>query len=155
MKKIQNLIIKYTSLFVFCGLSYVGLELLFRHTSDYTMFILAGLCGTLFLSILNNFYTYDTDYVFQVIICGTMCTLSEWICGKLVNFDYHIWDYRNLPFSSPDGQINLFFALAWYLICALFIPLLDYIEWKVFHYKEEIAPYYVIFGKKYTPFDEN
>ena len=154
MEKLRNLLIKYTSLFVFCGLSYVGLEILFRHRSDYTMFILAGLCGTLFLSVLNNFYTYDTDFIFQVIMCGSMCTIAEWICGKLVNADYHIWDYRDLPFSSPDGQVNLFFALAWYLICALFIPVLHYIEWRFFHYKEEISPYYMIFGKKYTPYDE-
>ena len=76
MKKICNLVVKYVTIFVFCGLSYVGLELLYRQRSHYTMFLLAGLCGTLFLSILNNFYTYETDYLFQVLICGILCTTS-------------------------------------------------------------------------------
>lgn len=155
MKKICNLVVKYVTIFVFCGLSYVGLELLYRQRSHYTMFLLAGLCGTLFLSILNNFYTYETDYLFQVLICGILCTTSEWICGRLFNSDYRIWDYRELPFSSPDGQINLFFAIAWCVICAVFIPVLDFIEWKIFHYREEISPYYMILGKKFTPYDEN
>ena len=151
MRKLRLTLIKYPSLFVFCGLTYVMIELIFRQYSDYTMFILAGICGTLFLTALNNFYSYDTDFLLQVIICGLLCTLAEWICGRLVNMDYHIWDYRALPFSSPDGQINLFFFLAWCLICLIAIPILDYMEWKYFCYKPEVPPYYKIFGIKFIP----
>lgn len=152
MKFFRIILIKYSTLFAFCGLVYISIELLFRQRTDYTMFILAGLCGTLFLTALNNFYSYQTDFIFQIIICGLLCTLAEWICGRLVNMDYHIWDYRNLPFSSSDGQINLFFFFAWCIICMVAIPILDYIEWKFFHYKPDEPPYYTICGIKFIPY---
>ncbi|MCH1983212.1 hypothetical protein MCG98_11605 [Ruminococcus sp. OA3] len=147
MKQIQILLMKYTSLFVFCGLIYVGIEILFRQRSDHTMFFLAGFCGTVFLTGLNNLFSYELDYILQVLMSGTCCTLSEWVCGRLVNMDYHIWDYRGLWLSSADGQVNFFFFLAWCVISALAIPCLDYIEWRVFSYHADTPPYYKIFGR--------
>ena len=148
MNKVLKLFGKYLFIFLFCGIGYVAIELLFRGRSDVSMFILAGICGTVFLTWLNNIFTYDTDFILQVFICGTMCTLAEWICGLLINTDFHVWDYRTLPLTSPDGQVNFFFYLAWCLICAIVIPILDYIEWKVFDYKKDTIPYYMVFGHK-------
>lgn len=147
MKQIQISLMKFSFLFIFCGLTYVGIELLFRQRSDHTMFFLAGFCGTAFLSGLNKIFSYDLDYTLQVLMSGIGCTLSEWICGRLVNMDYHIWDYRILPLSSSDGQVNFFFFLAWCIISALTIPLLDFIEWKLFNYRPDTPPYYKVFGK--------
>ena len=75
-------------------------------------------------------------------------TWTEWITGILVNSDYHIWDYRNMPFHSPDGQICIPFMLIWGLISVIVIPLMDYIDWKVFDYLPDNPPYYIVFGKK-------
>ena len=30
----------------------------------------------------------------------------------------------------------------------ILIPILDYVEWKVFGYKSDVKPYYKLFGKK-------
>jgi hypothetical protein len=73
--------------------------------------------------------------------------LAEGTCGLLYNYDYHIWDYRGLPGTFFWNQCNAIFAIAWFILFAIVIPLIDYIDWRVFHYKEDTPPYYKIFGK--------
>ena len=141
---------KYISIYIFSGVLYITIELFFRHRTDITMFLLAGICG-LILAGLNNIYTYELDFSIQVILSTFCITLGEYIFGVIFNSDYHIWDYRNLPFSI-NGYVNLYFSLMWLVIATFGIPLLDYIEWKVFKYKYEIPPYYKIFGKKIFQF---
>lgn len=143
--------LKYLFIAAFCGLIYSGIELLWRGRTAPEMFLLAGICG-LFICWLNNIFTYDLDYLLQIIVCGIFCTGAEWICGLLFNKDYHIWDYRGLPLSSLDGQVCLLFSLAWCLIAAFAIPLLDWIEWKIFKYKEDTPPYYMVLGRKVFEF---
>lgn len=94
---------------------------------------------------LNNLFTYDMDFLLQVLFCTLFITTGEYVVGILWNQNYEIWDYRKMPFNL-DGQICLIFTLLWALISAIAIPLLDLIEWKVFKYKPETPPYYKIFG---------
>ena len=61
--------------------------------------------------------------------------------------NYTIWDYRSLPLSFWNDQINLIFFLFWIIIVAIIIPILDYIDWKLFDYKPDTPPYYKVFGK--------
>ena len=56
-----------------------------------------------------------------------------------------MWDYRGLPGTFADGQLNLLFCLAWVMLSFVGIPLLDYIEWKFMNV--EPKPYYVV-GRK-------
>lgn len=141
---------KYISIYIFSGALYITIELFFRQRTDITMFLLAGICG-LILAGLNNIYTYELDFSIQVILSTFCITLSEYIFGVIFNSDYHIWDYRHLPFNI-NGYICLYFSLAWVIISIFGIPLLDYIEWKVFKYKYETPPYYKIFGKQIFQF---
>lgn len=76
----------------------------------------------------------------------------EGFVGNIINYDYHIWDYRNLPFSFWNSQINLMFIGCWMFIVAVIIPMLDYIDWKLFDYLIDIPPYYKVFGKKIYQF---
>ena len=102
---------KYTSLFVFCGLIYVGIELLFSSAfGSHHVLFMAGILRHRVLTGLNNLFSYELDYTLLVLMSGTCCTMSEWVCGRLVNMDYHIWDYRGLWLSSADGQVNFFFS---------------------------------------------
>lgn len=121
------------------------LELLVRHRTDYTMFYLAGMIGVIFL-VINEFLTYDTDYLFQVFICGLCATVGELLVGLLCNQDYQIWDYRNLPFHFM-GQIQLYFSILWCAMAACFIPILDYIDYHMFEKNKAKRPYYKILGK--------
>lgn len=141
---------KYVVIFVFSGLVYILLELLYRQRTDVTMFLLAGMCGLIFAS-LNNIYTYELDFSIQVFISTIAITIGEYIFGVLFNADYHIWDYRNLKYNI-NGFISLEFILVWVIIAIFGIPLLDYIEWKYFGYKKDTPPYYKVFGKKIFQF---
>ena len=142
-KNIMRIIFFYC----FAGGLYMTMELIYRQYTDYHMFYLAGIIGILILSI-NEWLNYDTDFVLQVFICGTCALIGELICGLIFNADYSIWDYRNLPFQFM-GQIQLYFAFIWYILCAIFIPILDYIDYTMFPNKKGVKkPYYTIFGKQ-------
>lgn len=134
--------------FLFSGTTYYLMEVLYKenHTSHWSMFFLAGLSALFFIDGLNDIFSYDMDYLLQCIICATAITVGELIVGLFLNGDYSIWDYRNVPFNY-EGQICLPFYFLWMVLSAIFIPVLDYIEWKWFNYESENPPYYKMFGK--------
>ena len=139
-------IVKYLLLFTFSGYIYVCLELLFRGRSDITMMFCASIC-VIPMIILNNKFTYEIDFLLQIILCTIFATIIEFIFGIIFNTDYHIWDYRNVPFNLY-GMICLPFSFLWMFIASLVIPLMDWIDYYVFNYHPDIKPYYKIFGKK-------
>lgn len=122
------------------------LEILYRQRTDYTMFYLAGIIGLLLLGI-NEWIEYDTDFIWQILICGTVAIVAELLCGLIFNSDYHIWDYRKLPYNFM-GHIQLYFAIIWYVLSAIFIPVLDFIDYTMFPRRGIEKPYYMIFGHK-------
>lgn len=142
-KNIMRIIFFYC----FAGGLYMTMELIYRQFTDYHMFYLAGLIGGILFLLINEWMEYDTDFLLQVLLCGTAATFAELICGLLFNSDYSIWDYRNLPFNFM-GQIQLYFALLWYVFAFIFIPVLDYIDYSMFPRKGIQEPYYNILGKK-------
>lgn len=120
------------------------IETLFRGYTDLSMYYLSGFLGLL-AYFLNNIYSYKMDFILQCLTCAIISTFCEGIVGNLINLDYHIWDYRNLPLSFWNDQINLIFFGLWFILFVFAIPLLDYIGWKCWG---EDKPYYMIFGKK-------
>lgn len=151
VKKILKFICKCIFAYSFCGGLYLLIEIAFRQRTDLSMFFLAGFIG-LFVMFFNNVFTYETDYIIQIIVCTAYSTLMEGFVGNIINYDYHIWDYRNLPFSFWNSQINLMFIGCWMFIVAVIIPVLDYIDWKLFDYLIDVPPYYKVFGKKIYQF---
>jgi hypothetical protein len=107
------------------------------------MFFLAGVIGLIAYYINNTVISYETDGLLQCAIVTVMATIGEGITGHLCNRDYHIWDYRCLKWSFWDNQCNLYFAVAWFAISAIMIPILDYIDWKCFDGKK---PHYRVLG---------
>lgn len=137
-------IMRWIFFFCFAGGLYMSLELIYRQYTDYHMFYLAGTIGILLLNI-NEWLEYDTSFLLQVFICGTCAVVGELVCGLIFNSDYHIWDYRNLPFNFM-GQIQLYFAMLWYILSAIFIPILDYIDYTMFPRPGIKRPYYKMLG---------
>ena len=137
---------KYLLLFTFSGYIYVCMELLFRGRSDISMMFCASIC-VVPMVLLNNQFSYEVDFLLQLVLCAVFATFIEYIFGILFNADYHIWDYRNMPMNI-DGMVCLPFSLLWMLIAAWVIPLMDWIDCYVFGYKPEQKPYYKIFGKR-------
>lgn len=138
-------VMRWVFFYCFAGGLYMTLELIYRQRTDYHMFYLAGAIGILLLNI-NEWLDYDTDFLLQVFICGTCAIVGEFVCGILFNSDYHIWDYRRLPFNLI-GQIQLYFGILWYVLSAIFIPILDYIDYTMFPRKGIKKPYYRILGR--------
>lgn len=138
-------IMRLAFFYCFAGGLYMTLELFYRQYTDYHMFYLAGLIGLLLL-VINEWLDYETDFILQVFICGSCALLGELMCGLIFNADFHIWDYRGLPFNFM-GQIQLYFAVIWYMLSAIFIPVLDYIDYNMFPRDGIEKPYYKIFGK--------
>ena len=146
MKKVLKVIVKLIFTYALCGGLYVMLELAWRGRSDISMLLLSGFLG-LFAMFFNNIFSYETDYIIQVLSVSIIATFFEGLFGNLYNMNYTIWDYRNLPLSFWNDQINLIFFLFWIIIVTIIIPILDYIDWKLFNYKPDTPPYYKVFGK--------
>lgn len=137
--------------YAFSGGLWLLIEIVYRGYTDLSMYFLVGFIG-IFATLFNNIFTYDTDFILQICIVTIAATIGEGITGNIVNLDYAIWDYRNLPLSFWNNQINLLFMLIWAFIIAIMIPMLDYIEWKLFMWMPDTPPYYKVFGKKIFEF---
>ena len=146
MKSGLKNILRMLFFYCFAGGVYMTLELFYRQYTTYHMFYLAGIVGLIILGI-NEWLSYDTDFIVQVLICGTCALIGEFVFGVYFNSDYTIWDYRNLPFNFM-GHIQLYFAIVWYALSAIFIPVLDYIDYYMFPNTDNTKPYYVIFGRR-------
>ena len=140
--------------FFFSGGVYCTIELIYRQYTHFSMFILAGVIG-IFLYFLNNIFTYEMDYLLQIIIGTVFATLGEGTVGtilqKLHNGINPVWDYSNMPLSFFNGQCCALFTFFWLLIIAPSIILLDIYDWKIFNGE---TPYYKIFGHTVLKFKE-
>lgn len=143
------------AIFLFSGSLYYTLEVIFKktHSSHWSMFVLAGISSVLFIDGLNNLFSYDMDFLLQIFLCSTAITICELFVGLIVNTDYNIWNYTNMPLNYK-GQICLPFYFLWMFLSFISIPFLDYIEWKIFKYKPDTPPYYKVFGRKIFSFKE-
>jgi len=107
-------IVRNMGLFVLGGGSYVGLELLWRRRSHVSMFTAGGICFLL-LGKLREMRLPDPV---KPMAGAGMITLVELVTGLLVNRDFHVWDYRELPLNYR-GQICLPFSLLWIPVSTL------------------------------------
>ena len=94
------------TLFAFGGGLYVGLELLWRRRSHWSMFLAGGICFLL-VGKLRKLPTLLRAVAGAAVITGV-----ELGIGLAVNRDYRVWDYRSLPLNFR-GQICLIFSLLW------------------------------------------
>ena len=100
------------SFFLFCsgGLSYVGIELLYRGYSHFSMFLAGGVC---FLLLGKLELTQPRlPLPLRGLAGAGIITMVELLAGLIVNQNYGVWDYRHLPVNF-HGQICLRFFLLW------------------------------------------
>lgn len=101
-------LLKNAVLFSLGGAGYVGLEFLWRGWSHYSMF-LAG--GSAFL-LLGGLRRAKLPLPVQSVLGAGVITAVELTAGLLVNREYTVWDYRDLPLNF-QGQICAPFSLLW------------------------------------------
>ena len=97
---------KHPLLFCAGGLGYMGLELLWRGWTHSTMFFAGGTCFLL-LGRLK-----DAPPVVKAVAGAGIITAVELAAGLLINSQYTIWDYRDVPLNFR-GQICLPYSLLW------------------------------------------
>ena len=95
-------------LFFLGGLGYVGLEILWRGRSHYSMFLAGGTCFLL----LGQLGKWTRLAPIHALGGAGIITAVELITGLLANRDYSVWDYRQMPFQFM-GQICLGYSLLW------------------------------------------
>lgn len=136
---------KYLFLFLFGGMAYVSIEVLYRGYSHWLMFIIGGL-AFLMVGMLNEVFKWETPIEIQSIVGGGIITGIEFITGLIANIQFNmgIWDYSNLPFNVM-GQICLPFTFIWILLSAAIIVIDDWLRYKLF---DEEKPHYTFLWRR-------
>lgn len=104
-----------TVIFLFGGILYSLLEILFRGYTHWTMTVTGGLC---LLFIYRHCKACPEEGMLGKCFYGmTVITSFELAVGCIVNLLLHmgVWDYSALPFNL-FGQICLMFSALWFLL---------------------------------------
>ncbi len=111
--------------FLLGGSAYVGLELLWRGRSHYSMFLAGGAC---FL-ILGQMSRYRWGFWKRGCLGAGAITGVELATGLLVNQDYAVWDYRALPMNLM-GQVCLPFTVLWFPLSLMGMAVYRWLDWR-------------------------
>lgn len=105
----------YLIIFIFGGLLYNVIEIIFRQYTHISMFFAGGLC--LVLIALSDELTAGKPFVLKVIIGGLIITAVEFVFGVMLNLvlGLNVWDYSYEPYNLL-GQICLSFSLMWFFL---------------------------------------
>ena len=139
MKKLFSHLFRLFILFLIGGFIYMGIELLWRGRTHWTMGIVGGICFVL-IGLINELFTFEMYILTQAIIGAILVTIVEYISGCIINihFGLAVWDYSNLPFNI-QGQVCLLFSFLWVLLSVVAIYADDILRNKLFG--EEMKKY--------------
>lgn len=139
IRKVIQYLSKELFLFLIGGFIYVGIEILARGFSHWSMFILGGLCFIL-IGLINELFPWDMLFQYQCLLGAGIITSLEFITGCIVNIylGWNVWDYSDRMFNLL-GQICLQNCIYWVFLSGIAIVLDDIIRWKLF--KEERPRY--------------
>ena len=124
MMKIKNYLIKELILLIIFGITYCGIEILYRGRTHISMLFVGGLCAVL-IGMINEI-TPKMNIFLQMFIGAVIVTIIEFISGYIINIilGLNVWDYSNLMFNYK-GQISLIFTVIWFFLSAPVIYLDD------------------------------
>lgn len=123
------------------GTLYIGIELIWRGRSHWTMFVLGGICFDC-LGQINELIPWCMPLWKQALIGTTVITFLEFVTGCIVNLwlGWNVWDYSNVPFNIL-GQICIPYILLWIPLSLVGIISDDHLRHWMF--KEE-KPHYCL-----------
>ena len=122
--KIKNYLIKELILLIIFGITYCGIEILYRGRTHISMLFVGGLCAIL-IGMINEI-TPKMNIILQMFIGAVIVTIIEFVSGYIINIilGLNVWDYSNLMFNYK-GQISLIFTVIWFFLSAPVIYLDD------------------------------
>ena len=128
----HRLLNKYLFLADVGGVLYVLIEWAWRGWSNWTMFILGGLCF-IYLGLINEILSWNTPLWQQILIGTAGITALEFLTGCIVNLwlGWNIWDYSDMP-CNVLGQICPQYMLLWVPVSLAGIILDDWIRYRAF-----------------------
>lgn len=136
----MNPVQAYIIMFFTGGFLYCSIEILYRGYSHISMLIAGGICFLL-TGVIENILGDSSSLIGQMVICGLMITLVEFLVGMVVNRQMHlnVWDYSGQQYNLK-GQICLLYTNLWFLLSCPLILLHDYLEYillgvQIPHYK--------------------
>ena len=140
--KSNTTLFKHLCLMVIGALLYMGVEILYRGYTHWTMGVVGGMCFLL-IGLINEYLSWETPLWLQSVIGSAIVTSLEFISGVVLNIwlGLGIWDYSRMPFNFM-GQICLTFSIAWVGLSVVAIVLDDYLRYWLFG---EEKPYYKVF----------
>lgn len=124
-------VIKGLILFCIGGFAYVGIEILARGYSHWSMFLVGGICFLL-IGLLNE-TTPTMPLVNQMLISCIIVTAIEFVSGCILNMwlQMDIWDYTD-ELGNVLGQICPKHSFYWFLLSFMAVLLDDFIRHKIF-----------------------
>jgi uncharacterized membrane protein len=130
MSKARYNVLKYVVIFISGAIIYMGLEMLWRGYTHWTMGLVAGI-ATILIGLINEIFPKDTPLMVQAPIASLIITELEYISGEILNvyLGLNIWDYSQMPFNV-DGQVCLPASLFWMIIGLIAVWLDDIIRAK-------------------------
>lgn len=104
------------------GLVYMGIEILWRGHTHWSMGVLGGLCFV-FIGLLDEGFEHP-PMLLQMVQGAAIVTMLELITGIIVNLHlgWDVWDYSDMP-GNLMGQVCPQFAVAWFFLSAAAIKL--------------------------------
>ena len=136
----MNPVQAYVIMFLTGGFLYCGIEILYRGYSHISMLFAGGL-RFLLVGVIQGILGESTSIVGQMLLCGIMITVVEFLTGEIVTRHMHlnVWDYSAEQYNFK-GQICLLYSNMWFLLSCPMIILHDYMEYfligsQVPHYK--------------------
>ncbi len=96
------------------GWAYVGIELLWRRRTHWSMFLTGGLCFTLLYALAT---LTSLPMLVQCALGALIITAVEFIVGCVVNLGlgWNVWDYSHNRFNLM-GQICPAFTVLWFTL---------------------------------------
>lgn len=131
-------LLQYIFLFLFGGILYYFIEIIYRKIfnsapSHYSMIIVGGLLFII-IGLINEVKLLKKMPLIQQMILSTIIiTAVEYVAGLIINvyLDLNVWSYSNLPFNL-HGQICLLYSTIWFFFSIVPILVDDFIREKVF-----------------------
>lgn len=94
--------------FLLGALGYPALEVLTRGRTHYSM----GLAGGASTLLIRRVGRLHQGLAVRSALCGAGITAIEYVCGRVWNRRYRVWDYRQMPLNFR-GQVCLPYTLLW------------------------------------------